>query len=133
MAHFATPLKVTQVQARPVVWRLDTPLIYYSDILDGYVIVPEGFLSDFASVPRLPFAYLLAGGKADAAAVIHDYLYVTRTTTRAQADAVFREAIDALGYGWFTRNLMWLGVRLGGGFVWSDEGRDLSAHMDEAP
>lgn len=39
------------------------------------VIIRKGFITDYASVPRLPFAYLLYGGIGNYAAVLHDGLY----------------------------------------------------------
>lgn len=112
--------------------RLAYPLEFESESLGRVVVVPAGFETDLASVPRLPFAYLLFGGVGDPAAVVHDYAYSGRERiTRAQADALFREALAALddmsvkGKGkvaktvssaWFSvrRGAMWLGVRVGG-------------------
>ena len=49
--------------------RLLAPLVYESDIMDGkWITVPQGFVTDYASVPRIPVTYLLAGGCANAAA-----------------------------------------------------------------
>lgn len=91
---------------------------FQSDSL-GLIPVPAGFVTDLASVPRLPFAYLIVGGKGKKAAVVHDWLYSTRKCTRAQADEVFREALAASGYGGAVQGLMWSGVRVGGWVPWS--------------
>ena len=41
------------------------------------------------------------------AAVLHDWLYRTAgKATRAQADRVLREAMEALGVGWWTRHAL---------------------------
>lgn len=64
--------------------------MYQSDVI-GTLCVPRGFRTDFASVPRLPVAYLLAGGKANAAAVVHDWMYSTRIWPRKMAYDVFYE------------------------------------------
>lgn len=98
---------------------LEKPLLFYTEVLKRVIVVPAGFVTDYASVPRIPLAYLLAGGHAKKAAVIHDYLYRTPNAfvppvTRAQADAVFEEAMAASGQPWWRRKLMWLGVRAGG-------------------
>lgn len=121
MSKFHTPLRVTQTKARPTTWRLDADLLYWSDRLGELLAVPEGFETDFATVPRLPLAYMLTGGKASAAAVVHDWLYSTRKHPRAVADAVFYEAIRASGHGLLTGGLMWLGVRLGGWLAWAGD------------
>lgn len=89
-------------------------LVYDSEILNQTITVPAGFVTDFASVPRLPGAYWIAGGKASKAAVIHDYLYRNKICTRKQADDVFYEAMKVSGQAWWRRSLMWAGVRLFG-------------------
>lgn len=98
------------------IWELDFALIYESDIL-GEIIVPAGFQTDFASVPRLPIIYSLFGDKAHREAVLHDYLYRIDSVPQAtysQANEVFYEAMELRGKGWIVRHCMWLGVVLGG-------------------
>lgn len=102
-------------------WVLLAPLACESGRI-GVVVVPEGFVTDFASVPRLPLAYFLAGGLAHAAAVIHDWLYTTHSTDRATADAVFQDAAKACGVSAWRAYLMWLGVRAGGASSWAAAG-----------
>lgn len=120
-AEFLTELDVAEVNDS--LWRLTAPLMYRSVLLDRIVTVPPGFLTDFASVPRLPLAYLAAGGKANRPAVIHDYLYRTKPTwcSRAQADAVLREAMAADGQPAWRRFLFWAGVRLFGQIPYDNE------------
>lgn len=99
---------------------LTADLVYLTEILPHLVIVPEGFRTDLASVPRLPITYLFFGNVADEAAVIHDYLYTNEVegVTRKQADAVFAEASEVLGVKGWRRGPMWLAVRLFGGRNW---------------
>lgn len=92
-------------------WRLLAPLVYHSDLI-GEVAVPEGFVTDFASVPRLPLAYMLTGDTAHASAVVHDYL-VGKYEWVAAAD-VFREAMTAEGVPAWRRWGMYWAVRLFG-------------------
>lgn len=114
-ARFVTPLITRQVDERANLHELLAPLVYDSVVLKTRIRVPKGFRTDFASVPRLPLAYMLTGGKGSRAAVVHDYLYSGGIkVSRAQADKVLREALQASGYGWFTVALMYAGVRLGG-------------------
>ena len=121
--HFASPLELVLEaedggNGRPV-WRLDAPLKYASIIHwgnrpIGVITVPAGFDTDLASVPRLPAAWLIAGGTANAAAVVHDWLYRRGKFDRATCDAVFAEAMAASGISLWRRALMWAAVRLGG-------------------
>ena len=112
MSAFLTALRVEQISDDE--WRLLRALVYQSDRLERVLIVPRGFVTDFASVPRLPFVFWLAGGKATKAAVVHDFLYRKSGVTRADADAVFAEAMKATGQAAWRRGLMWAGLRLGG-------------------
>ena len=95
-------------------WILEAPLVFESDSV-GEIVVPQGFTTDFASVPRLPLIYLLAGDTAHAAAVVHDYLYTTCQVTRSQADKVFLEAMEYTMVPKWRRNMMYWAVRVFGG------------------
>ena len=97
-------------------WTLELPLVFVSQIA-GILVVPGGFETDFASVPRLVLAYGLVGNTAHAAAVVHDYIYRTPgvSLTRAEADGVMLEAMEATGIPWWRRQLIYTGVRMGGG------------------
>jgi hypothetical protein len=109
-------------------WKLLNALVYVSDIA-GAITVPAGFLTDFASVPRLPVAYLLAGDCGHAAAVLHDFLYTTHQVDRSTADAVFKEALITGDEPGWRAWLMWLGVRLGGAGPWNAAGQRQPPHV----
>lgn len=111
MPQFLTPLRVEQVNG--AMWRLLAPLHYASSLTDP-IAVPVGFLTDFASVPRLPFSYWLFGGIGQAAAVVHDWLYQTHLVNRQVADAIFDEALGVLGISVWRRWPMWTALRIGG-------------------
>jgi hypothetical protein len=96
-------------------WKLLAPLVYESDRLKRMVTVPGGFLTDFASVPRVPIAHLLTANCGHEAAVIHDWFYTTHEVSRRDADAVFEEALLVGGEPRWRAWLMWAGVRIGGG------------------
>jgi hypothetical protein len=97
-------------------WILTETLVYQSDVADDTFIVPSGFQTDLASVPRLPLVFLLTGDSSRQASVVHDWLYSTHQVRRSVADAVLREASAVtLVPGW-RRWLIWAGVRL---FGWS--------------
>ncbi len=97
---------------------------YASVRLQRVVTVPKGFRTDYASVPRLPFAYMLFGGTAKKAAVIHDYLYRQSGVSRSDADAVFSEAMAASGQGWWRRVPMYAGLRLFGWTAYQERNPD---------
>lgn len=138
MSRFLTPTDVRvlrgQFRQGRQLFKLINAVVYDSDLLGALVTVPAGYVTDFASVPKIPLAWLAAGGTAYEAAVIHDWLYTVHSDngkpiTRAQADAVFREAIgvseDSNAPGW----LMWLAVRMGGWRSWAAQGPDQPPHV----
>lgn len=46
-------------------YELKNPLIYQSDVAGVVITVPTGFVTDLASIPRLPFIYILLAKVAD--------------------------------------------------------------------
>lgn len=128
---FLNPLRVEQIDKDN--WKLLESLRYYSIELGRVIEVPEGFVTDFASVPRLPFIFWFTGGTAEAPAVLHDWLYRTgaESVTRSQADAVLKEAMDSREFYWGLRTWsMWAGVRVGG--YWSYRTRDARPALEPA-
>jgi len=115
MSEFLTELDA-RLKDDDRVWVLDSPLIYVSDLF-GKIEVPAGFETDFASVPRVPVAYMLFGDRAHRESVLHDYLYRIDSrppATFSEANAVFLEAMEVRGKSYFVRYAMYWGVVLGG-------------------
>ncbi|MEQ1663187.1 MAG: DUF1353 domain-containing protein [Thiobacillus sp.] len=119
---FLTELTTTKVKeagdAGRARWKLLCELAYNSQI-HGLIIVPAGYVTDFASVPRLPFAYWLTGDTAHASAVVHDYLcsveYARCKISWARAADVFREAMKHEKVPAWRRTMMYWAVRMVGG------------------
>lgn len=114
-AAFLSPLDVRKVATKPRVrWQLLQPLVFRAEEGASPYVVPAGFVTDFASVPRWPLAYLVAGDKAHEAATLHDWLYTKRLVTREAADRLFRSAILAMGHSQLLAAAMHAAVRVGG-------------------
>lgn len=94
------------------------PLLYESDLAKRVIIVPAGFTTDLASVPRLPLIYWLTGATSNEAAVVHDWLYSSHETDRKMADAILKEASEVTKVPAWRRWMMWAGVRAFGGSHW---------------
>jgi len=75
------------------------------------VIVPQGYVTDFATIPRLFWRILPPAGAYRFATVIHDYLCSSKLVSRQVADAVFLDAMVCLGVPWWKRTLVYSGVR----------------------
>ena len=114
---FTTNLHVLLKSGTDNVWIVDEPLKYYSELLGQLIVIPLWFETDFASVPRVPFAYAAWGDRAHREAVLHDYLYRIDSkpiVTYSQANNVFLEAMKATGKPWRIYYPMYWGVVLGG-------------------
>lgn len=125
MSSFTTPLIVCLLDDGNT-WKLMEPFDYsIGDLSSGWKIeVPAGFVTDFASVPRILWNILPPTGKYGKAAVLHDWLYHRQEYTRAFTDSIFAEAMDALGVPAITRGAMYLGVRIGGWVAWNQHKRE---------
>lgn len=96
-------------------WLLTAPLSYMDEKLNKGVVVPEGFVTDFASVPRGLWNIFPPSGAWAPAAVIHDFMYRYAIFDKATADLIFLHAMEDLGVGWFSRRLIYRAVRWFGG------------------
>lgn len=102
-------------------WRVLRGFRYYIGDLGSseWVDIECGELSDRASVPRILWSIVPPDGAHGQAAVLHDKLCRTLTITkdgepvritRAKADALFLEAMEALNTPWLRRRLAYTAV-----------------------
>lgn len=106
--------------------------VIFADLTGKRFIVPQGFITDLASIPFFLRGVFNVNGLSREPAVLHDWLYCVQYTTRAEADALFLEALKGCGVGWATRYGMYLAVRAGGWMYWSDrdDGLEQSDFVD---
>lgn len=134
--QFLSTLDLRLVRAatphRRAVWQVRSPLRYQSALPGvGIIEVPKGRYTDLASVPRTLLAWFIAGGLAEAPAVVHDELYGGRIGTRAMADRVLYEAtgveqyrpMDIEALPRWRRWAIYRAVRLFGGGAWKGDTR----------
>ncbi len=76
--------------------------------------VPAEYVTDFASVPRIPLIYEKFGNIGKKPATIHDWLYSKSERPRNWCDAVFHHGLLAIGVDAVTAEEMYAGVRAGG-------------------
>ena len=100
-------------------WELYESFKYKANDVSLPLFVPKGFVTDFASIPRL-FWWIFSpsGEKYDEAALIHDWLYAFQSCTRKEADLLFYICMREYGVGWITANIMYYTVRLFGRTHW---------------
>lgn len=106
-------------------WRVRTPFKYYldDDARLKWVHVPQDYLTDGASSPRLLWSLVPPWGAYGQAAVLHDYLCENLSIEssgrqvsikRAEADSIFKHAMKVLGVPRWKRDLMYIAVRVYG-------------------
>lgn len=111
---FATPsLTLRSVDANT--WELVEPLGYRGRWQE--FVVPAGFRTDLATVPRVVVWLIARTGRYTRAAVLHDWLVTegirSAAVTSREADGLFRRVMRELGVPVLRRWLMWTGVRWG--------------------
>jgi len=103
-------------------WFLNRPLVYRSARL-GTIVVPEGFETDYASVPVALTNVLPRWGDYGLASVLHDWMYWNQSEDRATADSTFLGAMTVLGVSNWKKWTLYSAVRTFGGAVWNDNVR----------
>ncbi len=81
--------------------------------------IPEGFETDFASIPRILWPLFPPDGPWLEASIVHDYCYREQVPfSRFFADALFRELMARYGVPRWRRVLFYYAVRLCGWLWW---------------
>lgn len=115
-------------------WKVVRGFIYYTNkdamLLGPSVFVPSGFVTDFASVPRILWPLFPPYGRYGKAAVVHDWLYAHKwlfdknaermKITKEQADTIFYEAMLVLDVPKWKAKLMYWAVKMFGKKAWGD-------------
>jgi hypothetical protein len=123
MSSFVTPL-IVEPNDDQTEWTLRAPFAYWTGSGEGVgdkITVPDGFVTNFASIPKFLWSVYPPTGLYGKAAVIHDFLYANagifysdsewRKYSREQCDVVFLTAMKALGVPHHTYRLMYHAVR----------------------
>ncbi len=127
---------ITEFKALDVTEGFDThtlmllePFTVYSGVLDAVITVPKDFIFDGESIPFWLQWLAPPFGDSKRGACVHDWLYRNAgyldehgtlcPVRRSQADAVYRELIEAKGLPRWRANIRWAALRLAGGFAWN--------------
>jgi hypothetical protein len=91
--------------------------------------VPQGFIYNGVSFP------VMWGGAGEAGSALHDHAYTRPDLyTRAEADALLREALEAEGMNALRRGAWWLGVRaIGWNFYGKEKEHEDASPIDHSP
>lgn len=121
-AEFINKLIVTPLPDG-VTWELYEDFIYITNIELpwGFIIkIPKGFITDFASIPKIFWPLLPRWHKYGPAAIVHDYLYHTKSIDRKTADLIFKEAMKVLGVRKWRYTVIYYAVRWFAGHKFND-------------
>ena len=112
-------MQITELKTTPIddkYWLVNEEYRYQTS--KGLVVVPKGFRTDYASVPRIFRNIINSYGKHGRAAVVHDWLYSNQckiNITREEADKIFLEIMVEWNVKKYKRILMYVLVRMFGG------------------
>jgi Protein of unknown function (DUF1353) len=84
------------------------------------VKVPVGFVTDFASIPRVFWIVLPKDGVYTYPAIIHDYLYWEQPVSKDEADLILRYSMQDFKVNTVALEAIYAGVRAGGATAWRD-------------
>jgi hypothetical protein len=119
-------------------WKVVKGFTYYiNDSLVGPRIdIPPGFITDFASTPKIIWPIIPPWGKYGNAAIVHDFLYQNKFIInyvlddnhkyhdvkifieKNIADKIFLHAMEVLQVPWWKRRIMFLAVKYFGNKYW---------------
>jgi Protein of unknown function (DUF1353) len=84
------------------------------------VTVPVGFVTDFASIPRIFWSLLRPDGLYTYPAIVHDYLYWMQAIPRDDADLILDAGMEDFGVDKVTRFAIYEPVHLFGNAAWQE-------------
>jgi hypothetical protein len=98
-------------------FELITPLVYQYG--DEAIVVPAGFHTDFASIPRLVHPLIPVNGRHRLPAILHDFLYSAGIYSRKQSDIIFLRFMKEQGVRYTRRYAMYNALRMFGWLAWN--------------
>jgi hypothetical protein len=84
------------------------------------VVVPRGFVTDLASIPRPFWSIAAPTGKHGQAAIFHDWLYWQQAVERDVADHTFGQIMKDLNVPAALRSVIVNAVKMFGGSSWDE-------------
>jgi hypothetical protein len=93
-------------------WVLTEPMRYELGTSGEFIVVPRGFVTDFASIPQALHWIYRPTGRYSMAAVVHDYLYWRQPCEKRQADRILLLAMLQDGMSAQDAQAVYAGVNL---------------------
>jgi len=115
---------IDDIQVKPVgdiTWELLEDFEWHG------LVVPKGFITDWASIPRPFWSIINPAGRIKSASLVHDYAYSVKGVfpnyprhTRRQCDGIFMDIMIVVGMSWFKRTMAYQAVRIFGWIAWNN-------------
>lgn len=129
----ATSMPIPAPTVRPFAdgreWLLVEPLIFQVGDSGPTIIVPAGFVTDFATVPHVFWSIIAPHGYHGRAAIVHDFLYWDQACSREEADGLFLLGMATSKVDRATLETMYAGARSHGMDAWRANARDRARGM----
>lgn len=118
MSTFTTPLQVELIGKWQ--FKLLTPFEYHVGEFPSKEIirVPQDFITNFASIPRIFWPILSPIDEYAKAAVLHDWLYYKGIYSKKTTELIFNEAMKVLKTPTWKRRCIYSAGYYGGYPVW---------------
>lgn len=118
MSQFTTPFVGELIGLN--LWIVREPFEYHVGSYPSLEVikVPVGFITDFATIPRIFWPIISPIDIHGKAAVIHDYCYEIALYPRKRCDEIFLESLEVLDVNKAKRNIMYYAVREFGYSYW---------------
>ncbi len=111
-------------------WIVTENLVYRVGNSKDHIVVPQGFVTDYASIPKGLWSLGLSPhGRYSRAAVIHDFLYWAQPCSRAQSDRLMLIAMKESKVGFFDETVVYHGVDFGGKSSWDQNSSERTAGL----
>lgn len=115
----APPAPLVQGFADGSNWMLQGSLLYKIGHDTPFaIVVPRGFVTDFASVPKRLHSVIGPTGPYSNSAVVHDYLYWIQSCTRKQSDNILAIGMREAGVDRTTATAIHVAVKRFGDGAW---------------
>jgi len=131
MSTFTTPCRVELVGK--YLFKLLEPFEYHIGEYPAtdpkkIIRVPAGYITDFASIPRIFWSIVSPCDEYAKAAVIHDWLHVKGYFTKEETDLIFDEAMGVLEVPDWKRRLVYNSVKYFSGYAWRANRKRYGSH-----
>lgn len=118
MSKFTTPLIVEYIDGTN--WKLHEEFEFYlKEDKNTIIKVPKGYVTDFASVPKVLRILAKDFELFNKAAILHDFLYEGKLDyTREECDLIYKDAMQVFGMSERRAHIFYLCVKWFGSSSW---------------